>query len=541
MTDLRAKMAKGVAVGTLAATLAAGQLPIAAAAVQSSPVLSNETVAMAAETPAPETSTTATTPPAAAGASSEPTPTSPAPAAEPTITAGPEDANTGDSSPTANPQATSEATAPATATEASPAPQPTALGQFSTEALDPVSVQDLNTFFESLNAYRRLNGVPAVALNSTVSADAQNWANAQADFPKAEPVPLENLPAAAKYGQVTGTVYNAAGPTAKQLHDQLVKDFASTSAQTMRDPKYSEVGIAAVRSGLNLYVYEVFLEKAAETFPTDYVHYSWSPAIYSVSYTWSGMVWKKLEYADWAAAGFPAPRIAGWIPGTRVFTFAPAPEIYATSADGVTHLLTYREWQDMGYKQPERTSGTFVKYPWSGSIYSVEFSSPAWVWKRLSYPDWQQLGMPQPRIAGFIQGTTYYQYYGSGEIFAKGEDSVIHKMSLPEFEAAGTPSFARLTSAYYKTSWSGTIYYNANVNVEGSRPIGYAEWTQAQFPTPSINEFVPFSFYWKFASSGNIYYRSPGGQDILMTYQEWQRAGTPWPRPYTTKPAAGER
>ncbi len=409
------------------------------------------------------------------------------------------------------------------------------------EALEPVSAQEISGFFALLNEYRQSHGVPAVALDAAVSAAAQKWALAQPDFPSAVPVPAEALPAGAAYGRLAETIYSPTGPTIQQLHGKLISDYGSTNAGLMRDPKYGRVGVAAVRSGLNLYVYEVLVEKAAAVYPTDYVNYSWAPAIYSVSYSPTGMIWKKLGYTDWQAAGFPRPRIAGWIPGTRVFTFAPAPEIYATSPDGVTHLLTFREWQDMGYRQPERSAGGFVRYPWSSSLYSVEFVSPAWVWKRLSYADWLQLGQPPARIAGFIQGTTYHQHQNSSEVFARGEDGVLHKLSFEEWLAAGSPSAKRLVSGYFRTSWMGTIYYNANVKVEGSRPINFTEWAEAQFPIPVIDEYVPFSFYWKPVNSGNIYYRAPDGRDILMSYSQWKQAGSPWPRPYSATPPAGER
>lgn len=430
----------------------------------------------------------------------------------------------------------------AAAPTSAPAPEPPdAVRVPALETLEPVPAQEINGFFTLLNEYRQAHGVPAVALDATVSAAAQQWALAQQDFPSAVPVPEEALPAGAVYGRIAETIYSDAGPTVQQLHSKLIRDHGSANAGTMRDPKYGMVGIAAIRSGLNLYVYEVLVEKAASVYPTDYVSYSWAPGIYSVGYAPAGMIWKKLSFADWEAAGFPRPRIAGWIPGTRVFTFAPASEIYATSPDGVTHLLTFREWQDMGYRQPERSAGSFVRYPWSSSLYSVEFTSPAWVWKRLSYTDWLQLGQPAARIAGFIQGTTYYQHQNSSEVFARGEDGVLHKLSFDEWSAAGSPSAQRLVSGYFKTSWMGTIYYNANVKVEGSRPINFAEWSAAQFPSPAVNEFVPFSFYWKPVNSGNIYYRAPDGRDILMSYTQWKQAGGPWPRPYTTTPPSGER
>ncbi len=444
--------------------------------------------------------------------------------------------------PAASPTALPAPAPPAASPTAPPAPaQPAPPAPIQAEAVGAATPGEMQDLLRLLNAYRQTHGVPALALNAEVSASAQRWAMAQLDFPRAEPVPEAALPTGASYRQVAGTAYAAAGPTVQQLQGQLVSDYNSVDARTLREPSYAGIGIASIRSGLNLYVYEVLIEKPSQPYPTDYVHYAWSPAIYSVSYTATGMVWKHLGYSDWAAAGFPAPRIAGWIPGTRVFTFVPAPQIYATSADGVSHLLTYREWQDMDYRQPERAAGSFVKYPWSSSIYSVEFASPEWIWKRLNYDQWQQLGQPAPRIAGFIKGTSYYRHQRSSEIFASAEDGTLHKLTFQEWYDAGSPPPGGRASAFFKTAWMSTIYANANVNVEGSRAIGFPEWAAAGFPTPAIENFVPFSFYWRLANSGNIYYRTPDGSDVLMSFDQWQRAGTPWPRPYGSTPPKDER
>lgn len=410
-----------------------------------------------------------------------------------------------------------------------------------TEAVASATPGELQELLGLLNAYRQTHGVPPLTLNTEVSTAAQQWALGQLDFPLAVSVPEGALPPGANYGQVSASIYAATGATVQQLHEQLVRDYNSADARTLREPRYAEIGIASIRSGQNLYVYEVLIEMPSKPYPTDYVHYTWSPAIYSVSYAINGMIWKRLEYSDWAAVGFPAPRVAGWIPGTRVFRFMPSAQIYATSADGVTHLLTYREWQDMEYKQPEQAAGSFVRYPWSSSIYSVEFTSPEWIWKRLNYDQWQQMGQPAPRIAGFIKGTSFYRHQRSSDIFASAEDGSLHKLSLQEWYDAGAPSPAVRTSAYFKTSWASTIYFNANANVEGSRSIGFAEWAVAGFPAPVVDNFVPFSFYWGLPSGGDIYYRTPDGSDVLLSFDQWQRAGSPWPRPYDRTPDPGER
>ena len=92
------------------------------------------------------------------------------------------------------------------------------------------------------------------------------------------------------------------------------------------------------------------------TAPTEFVKYPWSPAIYAVTY-WPGepsWQWKQLSAAEWAKAGYPAYRDAGFIYGTMFYTIGSSPVVYANGPDNVVHALTYAEWQAAGYPAPVR-------------------------------------------------------------------------------------------------------------------------------------------------------------------------------------------
>ena len=86
------------------------------------------------------------------------------------------------------------------------------------------------------------------------------------------------------------------------------------------------------------------------------VKYSWSPTLYAATF-WPGdptLQWETLDYLRWSAAGFPAPRIAGWIYGTMYWQNPGVATIYAQTPDGVVHALTYQEWAAAGFPKPEQ-------------------------------------------------------------------------------------------------------------------------------------------------------------------------------------------
>lgn len=100
---------------------------------------------------------------------------------------------------------------------------------------------------------------------------------------------------------------------------------------------------------------------AAEGYPavsavgSDYVKYPWSPTVYAVTF-WPGdptWQWDRLDAAAWARAGYPPPRVAGWISGTAFWKYANSPEVFAEGPDGVVHQLTYQEWFDAGLPRAE--------------------------------------------------------------------------------------------------------------------------------------------------------------------------------------------
>lgn len=221
--------------------------------------------------------------------------------------------------------------------------------------------------------------------------------------------------------------------------------------------------------------------------------------------------------------------------------------IYEMVKDGngkVTPVpLSYAKWTTV-YKQQQPTpaSTDFVKYPWSPTIYAVTFwpgGESAWMWTRLSYPQWQTAGKPFPRIAGWIKGSYYYQWRTSSEIFVEGEDGVNHKLTYPEWQASGLRPFEhRSAEGFLKLTWAPEIARMSNVTNGAGRPLGYAEWQAEAFPTPSAVQRIQGDQFYKDHGSPTVYYAGPG-MNRAVNFAEWQAAGSPTPTVRNAPPAGG--
>ena len=141
--------------------------------------------------------------------------------------------------------------------------------------------------------------------------------------------------------------------------------------------------------------------------PTEFVHYTWAPQIWAVSYFGSSYThWHLLTPQEWAYAGYPAPRVAGWMPGTHYIKWASSPEIFANQVDSY-HLLSFGEWQALGYPEPMRNPGGYVKLTWAADIIwtgDVEHPGRA---LPLTFARWVADGSPTPRERDTYPGDTW--------------------------------------------------------------------------------------------------------------------------------------
>jgi zinc D-Ala-D-Ala carboxypeptidase len=176
-----------------------------------------------------------------------------------------------------------------------------------------------------------------------------------------------------------------------------------------------------------------------------YVRYSWAPDIYAHTTGNGAETWRLLSYADWAAAGYPRPEPADFIPGTLLRTYNRSATIWAT-LNGTVHALTFAEWAAMRYRQPTDIINDYVKYAWAPGIYAVGYAPDGIVWRSLSYEDWSAAGFPAPRNAGWIEGTSLVQYGGAAAILARSPDNLLHLLSYGEWAATGFRPFQTVGS-----------------------------------------------------------------------------------------------
>jgi hypothetical protein len=196
--------------------------------------------------------------------------------------------------------------------------------------------------------------------------------------------------------------------------------------------------------------------------------------------------------------------------------------------------LSYEKWRDVyKFQTPAVAATDFVKYPWSPTVYAVTFwpgGESYWMWTPLSFQQWLTAGKPSPRNAGWIEGSYYYQWGTSPELFVEGADGVNHKLSYQEWAASGFRAHAkRSNEGYLKLSWAPEFARMLDLSTGAGRPMGYAEWEAEAFPTPRTVQRVPGDTFYSFRGSPTIWYAGPG-MNRPVTLQEWQAAGSPSPR-----------
>jgi peptidoglycan/xylan/chitin deacetylase (PgdA/CDA1 family) len=195
--------------------------------------------------------------------------------------------------------------------------------------------------------------------------------------------------------------------------------------------------------------------------------------------------------------------------------------------------LSFEKWRDVyNFQEPSPASTDFVKYPWSPTVYAVTFwpgGESNWMWTPLSYQQWITAGSPNPRNAGWIKGSNYYQWGTSSEIFVEGADGVNHKLTYQEWADSDFRNYVQRNNEGYLTlTWAPELARMSNLSTGAGSPMGYAEWQAEAFPTPRAVQRITGDQFYKDCSSSTIWYAGPG-MNRPVNLQEWQRAGSPSP------------
>lgn len=210
--------------------------------------------------------------------------------------------------------------------------------------------------------------------------------------------------------------------------------------------------------------------------------------------------------------------------------------IYHYDRGGVrfTYGATYDQWRGDGFPTPTRATSDYVKYPWSPTIYAVTFfgaDRDDWVWDTLSYDQWQRAGSPTARDAGWIDGSRYYRWgSNASEIFVEGPDGTVHRLTLTQWQAAGSPGpETRWLQGYFRYPWSSSIGYLYDTPTGSGYPVSYSEWISNGAPTPQTVTHVNGEDVWKSAWSSQLYLDSPITGLHQLSYSEWAALGFPAP------------
>jgi hypothetical protein len=199
---------------------------------------------------------------------------------------------------------------------------------------------------------------------------------------------------------------------------------------------------------------------------------------------------------------------------------------------GNAHAISYDEWAAAGFPEPAPSPTDYVKYAWSPTVYAVTFWGPqesTWDWDRLTEPQWRSSGSPVPRTAGWIIGSTYYQWGTASELFVQGEDGVRHKLTYNEWAASGFRAYEwRSNEGFQKLAWAPEILRMTNLSGGNGYAINYAQWTAESFPTPQVVPGLPGHEFYHYGNGATIYYGGPAFTRPI-NYTEWMNAGRPTP------------
>lgn len=205
--------------------------------------------------------------------------------------------------------------------------------------------------------------------------------------------------------------------------------------------------------------------------------------------------------------------------------------IWAVTATGQA-ALTFAQWQAAGAPVPRPAPTEYVKYAWSPTISAVTLFSPdkaRWIWKHVSLAEWKRAGTPKPRTAGWIQGSTYYQWADSAQIFVQDVGGKKHALTGPEWAASGYQPFERrVNQGFVKLSWHPSIAFLTDYAGGLGTPIDGARWTAEGNPTPVVRTRFPHDQVWQNYGSSTIYYAGPTMSKAL-TSAEWRALGSPRP------------
>lgn len=239
------------------------------------------------------------------------------------------------------------------------------------------------------------------------------------------------------------------------------------------------------------------------------------------------------SYAEWQAAGFPAPRpvAADYVRVPWWSTIVAIPQIPGwvfPGRIGESDVVTYDGWARAGFPTPRTVAhlpnSIYTQAPGSAEIW-VEAPEAAAPRHLLTLGEWIAAGSPSPivRTPPVDPGTVYVQWSTSPEIFAVVGDSV-RKLSFAAWAAAGYPTPTRLSGGFHRLTWHPTI---VQFDTDIAFTVSYDDWAAEGFPTPAMLPTLPGDQYCHDVERDVVAYDGFTVQTEMSPAEAEQRLGVP--------------
>lgn len=210
--------------------------------------------------------------------------------------------------------------------------------------------------------------------------------------------------------------------------------------------------------------------------------------------------------------------------------------IHEVTNDGKARPLTYAQWKALGSPSPRIAPAQYQKVSWSPTIYGLV----TWPNANDSRVDqvvaltpgaYAAAGRPRFATVPHIERTVYYRWESNAqEIFARTPDGTRHKLTFPQWVAAGAPAPATAYGGYYRSPWSDIVHA---VSTQGKATrVSYAQWVAAGSPKPALTPVAYVKTPWAPTVAAIVTWpTSPTDRSedlvVALTWDEYVRAGKP--------------
>ena len=136
----------------------------------------------------------------------------------------------------------------------------------------------------------------------------------------------------------------------------------------------------------------------------------------------------------------------------------------------------------------------------------------------------------------------YYLLAYSGDIYrVSSGGTTIRYVSYDEWSAAGFPAPRPAPTEYVRYVWSPSITAVTRFDPDSADTwmweyVDFPAWVRAGSPVPQVANFIYGSYFYKWATSNELFVEDPGGVNHHLTFAEWQATG---PQPFVARSDEG--